>query len=270
MSLYARNNFGYLQQAEAFFLSHSHVGLMIGSKDSEMLRHWRDLGIPIEVVCSGIHEAFEHFRDPPRRVAQCRKMVEKEFEAWRERNAGSHNLDDGAEEDNPLGRDLPDPTDPNRRRERALRRQRFIEARQPAQRDERLIPEDEVFLTVWYRSMWRLMDLGRDSETDRGREAYRWAYKQMQALRQEALDHRHDHEALSRVGLVIGEIESGMFDHLYESLSETERTRLDANLPENLRTSLGTMSARARQMQTQLWRRRLLEESLAFKPFFTP
>lgn len=268
MSLYARKNFGYLQQAEAFFLSMSRRGLMLGSKDTELLRHWREVGIPIEVVCGGIRNAFEAYKDPPRGISQCRRMVEKELHAWRQRHAGTHDTDATDHALRLPGKDLPDPTDPERRRKREALRQRFEAARQPSLAPQ--IPDDERFLAVWYQSMWRLMDLGQQSETELGRDMYRWAYKQMQELRQEALEMRLDPRVRAEVPLVIGEIEAAMFDKLYESLSEPARERLDASLPDDIAKALERMSADARSHQRKLWRRRAIEAQMAFHPFFTP
>lgn len=268
MSLYASNSFGYLQQAESFFLSHSGQGLMLGSKDTELLRHWRDRGVPIEVVCAGIHRTFEQFEEPPRQVTRCRKMVEFEMHAWQQRSAGGH--DQAPEGMGPSlpGRELPDPTDPRRRQRRQEFRKRFEASREHAL--TRRIPDDERFLAVWYRSMWRLTDLGQESETELGRDVYRWAYKQMQALRVEALEVKDDPVALSRVALAIGEIEAAMYEQMIARLSPRQRERLDRSIPEALREALAGMSLEARERQMRLWQRKSLEEEMAFRAFFTP
>lgn len=274
MSLYGRNNFGYLQQAEAFFLSHSQVGLMLGSKDTEMLRQWRNAGVPIEVVCAGIQRAFEQFQEPPRRISNCRRMIDKELQAWRTRQAGAHGDDAnmGAWSSATPERELPDPTDPTRRRHREALRQRGAQsgAASAAATAGPQVPADEGYLELWYRCMWRLTALGRDSETAVGRDAYRWAYKQMQALRAEALEVKDDERALSRLGLAIGEIEASMYERYYEALSAPERERVDARLPSGVNEMLSRMSPSARARQQRTWRRRLLEEAKGFHPFFTP
>ncbi len=274
MSLYARSKFGYLQQAEAFFLSHSQIGLMLGSKDTEMLRQWRNMGVPIEVICAGIKRAFEQFQEPPRRVSNCRKMIEKELHDWRVRQAGGHDSDeDDAQDWRTLpGKELPDPTDPRRRKHRESLRQKKPSSHKEntAARDAKRIPEDERYLELWYRCMWRLTEQGQRATTAVGRDAYRWAYKQMQQLRLEALDLRDDPEALSRLGLVIGEIEASMYERFYSALSSAEQGRLDSSLPMGVENMLQNMSPAARERQRRVWRRRLIEEKLLFKPFFVP
>ncbi|MEO1268788.1 MAG: hypothetical protein AAFX99_11865, partial [Myxococcota bacterium] len=72
MSLYASGDFGYLQQVEAYFLSHTRVGVMLSSLDIELLRQWRSEGIPVEAVCAGIKQTFLNFDEPPRSIHQCR------------------------------------------------------------------------------------------------------------------------------------------------------------------------------------------------------
>lgn len=268
MSLYAPGDFGYLQQAEAYFLSHSKIGVMLSSKDVELLRRWRDGGVPIEVVCYGIRRAFYEFKEPPRALFRCRKLVDAELKAWKERLVG-----EGRGETLPLpwalpGRELPDPTDPRRRlhRER-LRGQAPPEAPEPPARE---IPKGEEELSSWYHSMWRLMELGQRAQGPHARAAYRWAYRQMNELRQEARVARDDREIVQRLGLAIGHVEAQMYQSAYEQLSPEEQKRLDGQLPANMEEALGRMSPQARQSQLRIWRRRLLEEALEIAPFFVP
>jgi len=259
MSLYSTKDFGYLQQAEAFFLRMSQRGLMLGSKDAELLRHWQDSALPISVVCAGIKRAFDEYQTPPRSISQCLPMVERELEAWRERHAGGHE-EIATKARRPLpGKDLPDPTDPERRR----KREKLRRAQKPD-------PAGEAFLSVWHRSIWRLVELGQSCDTELGRQCYRWAYKEMQSLRQQALTLRHDPEIRTEVPLAIGEIEALMFERFYEALSAREREQIEAEIPAQVRDAMEMMSADARGHQERQWRRRALEAQLNLRPFFTP
>ncbi len=280
MSLYAPDDFGYLQQAEAYFLSHSKIGVMLSSKDTELLRTWREAGVPIEVVCYGIRRSFHQFKDPPRALFRCRGFVEEELKAWKERLVGEGQ----GQVSLPLppslpGKELPDPTDPTRRRRReALREGRNVDAAQATEPSAvevlhdplRQVPEHETYLTSWYRSMWCLMDLGRKASTAAAKDAYRWGYRKMNELRQEARVAREDREIVRRLALAIGHIEAEMYQRAYEGLSQEEQARLDQGLPTNMGEALGQMSLDAKDRQQRIWRRRLLEEALQIEPFFVP
>lgn len=268
--MYASDDFGYLQQAEAYFLSHSKIGVMLSSKDTEILRRWRDGGVPIEVVCYGVRRAFYEFKEPPRTVFQCRKLVEAELKAWKERLVSEERAGQGALplSWSPPGRELPDPTDPQRRGR--LARLRGEAPPIPAAPTSPEIPEGELWLGTWYRSMWRLMALGREAEGAAAREAYRWAYRRMNELRQEALVARGDFEILQRLGLAVGQVEAQMYERGYEALDLASQEALDAKLPANMGEALGKMSPMAKARQLGIWRRRLLEDAQGIAPFFVP
>ncbi len=275
MSLYAPDDFGYLQQAEAYFLSHSKIGVMLSSKDTELLRHWRDAGVPIEVVCNGIRRGFHEFKEAPRAVFRCRHFVEDELHAWKERMAGE------AQGALPLrfelpGRELPDPTDPQRRKRRDVLRGEApaqppaSAAPSAAELAQKTIPPDERTLACWYRCMWRLVELGQQIARPAAREAYRLAYRRMNELRQEALLVKGDPDLPRSLGLAVGQVEAEMYDQVYANLDPSTRADVDARLPSNMEQALGKMSAEARERQQRIWRRRLLEEVLGLQPFFVP
>lgn len=298
MSLYAANAFGYLQQVEAYFLSQTRVGVMLSSKDAELMRHYRDTHVPVEVVCLGIQRAFKTFDEAPRSIYQCRHAIEHEVHAWRARQVGRHVQADASSATlrsaaAPAlaaalpGRDLPDPTDPNRRLRRSRRPPPPGDTPQARpQRPQRPEPEAlppipiaggqeltatrEPWLEPWYRSMARLMELGRGCEDEHITRCYRWAWKEMQHLRLEALDEADRERAASVLPLAIGEIEAAMYDQLYNSLHPDLRVELDTRLPPQMHRALKAMSAPAAHRQLRVWRRRMLEELLAVKPFYTP
>lgn len=271
MSLYAPSDFGYLQQAEAYFLSHSKVGVMLSSKDIETLRKWREGGIPIEVVCHGIRRSFHEFEDPPRNLFRCRKFVEFELQAWKDRLVGQ-----GREQTVlPLafqlpGKDLPDPTDPARRKRLEGMRKQSSGGVSPSYLSTKEIPKGEHMLAVWYRSMWTLMERGKAAKTQHARDAYRWAYRRMNELRKEALIAREDREIMRRLALAVGQVEAEMYNEAYRNLSEDERALIEARMPANMERALGSMSDEARKTRRLIWLRRILEEVQDIKPFFSP
>ncbi len=283
MSLYAANDFGYLQQAEAYFLSHSKLGVMLSSKDTEVLRYWRDAGVPIEVVCYGIRRGFHEFDEPPRSLFQCRHLVDAELQAWKDRISGGHA--DASKKGAAVkqegrsfalpGRDLPDPTALSRRHTRVrLSSRRSLKASvERAQNDDetRQIPPGEEDLASWHLSMWRLKDVGRDSSHPQVREAYRWAWRRMQELRQTLVQSSVRGAALGgKAALSVGQIEAEMYDRVYDTIEPTMRDEIDKQLPTDMEEALGSMSKEASQRQFRIWRRRLLEETFSLKPFFVP
>lgn len=306
MSLYAASDFGYIQQAEAYFLSLSRVGVFVSSRDTELLKVWRAKGISIEVVCAGIRQTFLDFLDPPRSIYQCRHHVDFEIRARRAAQTTSRR--DRVDSAAPLpGRDLPDPTDP---KVQAARRARLglrgpqgrvhaaLEAKSPQGADDQArarvhaqahsaktrgrgaqhrafrpggdIPLDERFLTTWYRSMNRLTELGRGAKHELVRELYRWAWRQMIELRIRALQETDRNAVALDLPLAIGAIESEVFQRAYDGLDDDQRAALDTCVTPPMHRALRRMTPEARDHQLSAWRRRILTDVLELEPFFTP
>lgn len=253
MSLFAPEDFGYLQQVEAFFVAHSQVGVMVSGRDLELIRHWRASGAPVEAICRGIDKAFAGLEEPPPSIHAARRFVETELHAWRERSVGAHSLAEDPSQGVPSvpGRGLPDP---NR-----------MHARDPQPP-----PEQAPWLASWTRSMNRLTELGHGSDDPRVREVYRWAYRQMRALRRDLEEATTATLRRASLALAIGEIEGGMFDHAFARLSLDEQAEIDGAMPDRIRRALRGMSAEAKGHQRRLWHRRALQERRLIEPFFVP
>jgi len=268
VSLYAADGFGYHQQVEAYFLSLSKIGVMLSSKDTVLMQTYRQSGVPVEIVCLGIRRAFAAFVEPPRSLYQCRHAVGQEIAAWKARAAGHHDLPAPPPDARPSlpGRDLPDPTSRRPRPRRAAR----ACAPSPLPPPPAPLPPREPWLEAWHRSMERLIDLGKNSEDEHVTRCYRWAYKQMNALKEEALETEDREHAAAILPLAIGEVEAAMYDQLHNSLHPDMRAALEARLPPQMHRALRSMSPAAAHRQLRVWRRRLLEEVFGVAPFFVP
>ncbi len=144
MSFIPREQFNYIREVEAYFLHLAGRGVMLSSRDVELVRAWRDQGAPVEVVCRGILDAFDA-KDNVRSVAQCRKAVEAEVEAWRGREAGAH-----GPPPSPSTAQIASPRAPSQ-----AYGAHFVE---------------------------RIMALGQDADEPWKQTHYRWAYAQMREL----------------------------------------------------------------------------------------
>jgi hypothetical protein len=84
-------NRAYLEAIEAAFLSRSGRGLMLSSRDIELVSRWARANAPVSVVVDGIDRAFEHHdgRRPVRGLAYVAPAVEEAISAWRARRVGS-------------------------------------------------------------------------------------------------------------------------------------------------------------------------------------
>lgn len=269
MSLYAADGFGYHQQVEAYFLSQSKIGVMLSSKDAVLMNSYRHSGVPVEVVCLGIKRAFALYEEAPRSLYQCRHAIDQEIQAWKSRFAGHHGPNHVPPPPPSLpGRDLPDPTS---RRPRRARRSAPEPPPAATPSPAALAPiEREPWLEGWYRSMERLIELGKASTDEHVTRCYRWAYKQMNALKQEAEETEDKEQVAGILPLAVGEIEAAMYDQLFNSLHPDLRSALETRLPPQMHRALRSMSQEAARRQLRVWRRRLLEEMLGVSPFFTP
>jgi hypothetical protein len=246
VSVYSPIGFGYLQQAEAYFLGLTQIGLMLSARDVELLRGWREAGIPIEVVCRGLRAAFDAFEEPPRSMWNCRKFVAVEISAWKVRIAGTHAQDAPAPDPRPRLRKLRDPT-------RVA--EEPVAPEEPEEAPQRDMP------AVWERSLRVLIEAGTAVEDRRIKAAYRRAWKAMQDLQET--------EELGAVALAIGEIEAEFFEEVMGTLTEAERHALDSKLAPRMVAALRGMSADARALQLRVWRRPALG-NLGAVPFFEP
>lgn len=98
-------NRAYLEAIEAAFLSRSGRGLMLSSRDIELVARWARANAPVSVVVDGIDRAFEHHdgRRPVRGLAYVAPAVEEAISAWRARRVGSTEHSPAAEPDDEAG-----------------------------------------------------------------------------------------------------------------------------------------------------------------------
>jgi hypothetical protein len=240
VSHYPSSNFGYLQQVEAYFLGLTQVGLMLSARDVRLACQWRDGGVPVETVCRGLRVAFERHDTPPRSIWHCRKFVEVEVAAWRDRAAGSHAPEGPAPTTGPRVRALRDPT------------------RVPGVSRREDPPE---MPGVWTRSLERLNTAGKATDRAAIKNAYRAAWRAMTDLAGKP--------GSAGIALAIFEIEAEFFDAVFDSLTHAERHVVDVGLAPALVGALAGMSPDARRAQLRVWRRPMLAE-LGAVSFFEP
>jgi len=80
----------YLARVEAAFLKGAGRGLMLSARDVEIVDRWARAGVPVDVVCGGIDQAFSG--PPPSRpvrsLAFASAAVEEAIHAWQARRVG--------------------------------------------------------------------------------------------------------------------------------------------------------------------------------------
>ena len=241
MSRYATAGFGYLQQVEAYFLGLTQVGVMLSARDLDLVRRWRDAGAPVEAVCRGVRDAFASYESPPRSIWQCRKQVESEIAAWRERSSGAHGGTEGAQPVARAGRKLRDPT--------------RVQAPPP---EKPALPQ---MPGVWRRSLARLEQAGALAEHEHVTRAYRTAWRAMKSLQ--------DTQREAGLAMAIFAIEAVFFDEVYAGLSDAQQHEVDNQLPPARTSALKAMSPQARKEQLRVWRRPMLAQYGAVA-FFEP
>lgn len=253
MSLYALNEFGYLQQVEAYFLSLSQIGVTLSSRDTQLIRHWRDTQVALWVVCTGIKQAFGQLQTQPRSIYACRRFIEK---LQKEHIAAVAQCSNHNRYYQPLpGRDLPDPT------QRRSNDEPHSDAPPP--------PVDPLFLE-WGQCMSRLIALGKKSLLPPVQQGYRWAYRQMKNLQKEILDHDDGDHLNIDITLAIVEIEAELFEKVYNDLQPDQQLALDRMLTPEMCNALEKMAPVASRRQRAVWMRRMMQENLGLEPFYMP
>lgn len=96
----------YLAEIERRFLARAARGLMISSKDVELVRRWERAGVPLEVVVQAIDHVFDRRQEagalrPVRSLSYVAAAVEEAHRAWRARRVGRES--DGLQADAAVG-----------------------------------------------------------------------------------------------------------------------------------------------------------------------
>jgi hypothetical protein len=139
MRAYPTDRLNFLETVQVYFLEVTGKGVVLGSRDAELLQAWRAEGATAAAVCQGIDDAVRARAELPRSIAGCRKWIEPRVEA-------SRALATGGNFDEPV-----------------------IESDGDRQ------PDDSWATEV----LGRIETAGRQTQRDSFRDAYRSAYRQI-------------------------------------------------------------------------------------------
>ncbi len=90
MRAYPTDGLNFLETVQVYFLEVTGRGVVLGSRDAELLQTWRAEGATAAVVCQGIDDAIRARGELPRSIAGCRKWIEPRVEAARAMRTGGH------------------------------------------------------------------------------------------------------------------------------------------------------------------------------------
>lgn len=100
----AVNYFNYFTEIEQHFQRKRGAQIFLSPVDWALIESWKDAGIPLEAVLTGIDHAFEKFESGrrsdharPRALAYCAAAVLDAAEAMKEAAVGGHGDSDGSE-----------------------------------------------------------------------------------------------------------------------------------------------------------------------------
>jgi hypothetical protein len=148
MRAYPTNSLNFLETVQVYFLEVTGKGLVLGSRDAELLQAWRAEGATVAAICQGIDDAVRARGELPRSIAGCRQWIEPRVEAARGLKVGGR---DTVAADGP-GSDH-------------------------TATDEGVSPDDS-----WAKSvMKRIERAGKATDRDGFRAAYRDAYRQLRS-----------------------------------------------------------------------------------------
>lgn len=98
MRAYPANKLNFLETVQIYFLEVTGKGVVLGSRDAELLQAWRAEGATAAAICQGIDDAVRARTELPRSIAGCRKWVEPRIEASRSLRTGRHESTADADE----------------------------------------------------------------------------------------------------------------------------------------------------------------------------
>lgn len=76
MSTPLSDNRTYFDAVQNYFLERTGKGLVLSSRDLELLLSWRRSGASAAIICQGIDEAVDTLKSAPRDLHACKKYVE--------------------------------------------------------------------------------------------------------------------------------------------------------------------------------------------------
>lgn len=98
MRAYPANQLNFLETVQVYFLEVTGKGVVLGSRDAELLQAWRAEGATAAAVCKGIDDAVRARNELPRSISACRKWIEPRVETARSLKIGDHGDAESPEE----------------------------------------------------------------------------------------------------------------------------------------------------------------------------
>jgi hypothetical protein len=88
------NYYNYFSEVEETFVRRRGKHLHLGSIDWALIESWKEMGVPLHVVLSGIEHAFDSYDAKPRKrsvktLMYCQEEVEAQYAEWLEAQVGA-------------------------------------------------------------------------------------------------------------------------------------------------------------------------------------
>jgi hypothetical protein len=92
------NYYNYFTEVEETFVRRRGKHLHLGSIDWALIESWKEMGVPLHVVLSGIEHAFDSYDSKPRKrsvktLMYCQEEVEAQYAEWLEAQVGTQGED---------------------------------------------------------------------------------------------------------------------------------------------------------------------------------
>ncbi len=96
------NYYNYFTEVEETFVRRRGKHLHLGSVDWALIESWKEMGVPLHVVLSGIEHAFDSYDSRPRKrsvktLMYCQEEVEAQYAEWLEAQVGTGGEDTNGE-----------------------------------------------------------------------------------------------------------------------------------------------------------------------------
>src|SRR5678815_4991821 len=90
------NYFNYFTEIEDAFVRRRGKHLFLSPLDWALMETWKEQGIPLHIVLSGVEKSFDSFESKPRKrsvksLLYCQEEVEAQYAEWSEAHVGSSN-----------------------------------------------------------------------------------------------------------------------------------------------------------------------------------
>ncbi|MFB6263045.1 MAG: hypothetical protein ABEL76_05390 [Bradymonadaceae bacterium] len=236
MSFVSDDDLGYLETVQLYFTEVTGRMALFSGRDLELLSEWRERGATAKAVCRGLREAVDRLPDddPPRGVYACRKEIEPYVERAARRRVG-------------------EPDDASR----GSKGRGDEETSGEESAESAAGPGGSGYADgLIERALDRVERAGRRCESEKLRDAYRRAWKQLRRI------DGGDGDRLEELAA----IEEGLVEAHYEALAEAERRAVDEQIGDGERAFLDEMSESARRTHRLAQIRQILAEEDVFVP----